>query len=96
METAQVEPEECAAEQHDYILSNNTSCYKINSILNIFQINNNEIGECFICMEENKILNIINHMNKNNNNKGHKLCSICYYSLKNKNICPFCRQQINY
>lgn len=95
METAQAEPEQCEAEQNDYILSKNNSYYKINSILNIFQLNNIEIGECLICMEENKKLNIINHINQINY-KGHKICSTCYYSLKNKNICPFCRQQINY
>lgn len=93
METAQVEPEQCEPDQHDHILSKNNSCYKINSILNIFQSNNSEIGECLICMEENKKLNIINHINQTNY-KGHKICSACYYSLKNKNICPFCRQQI--
>jgi hypothetical protein len=95
METAQADPEQGEPEQHDTILFKNNSCYKINSILHIFQSNNTETGECLICMEENKKLNIINHTNEINNKK-HKICTTCYYSLKNKNICPFCRQQINH
>ena len=50
--------------------------------------------ECAICLEINKKIILLPHVeNSNNNIQQHKMCQNCYKNLINDN-CPFCRCKI--
>jgi len=57
--------------------------------------NSFEIGNCTICMKENKVIHILQHINSISNNLSHKICIECYKSLENKDICPFCKEHLS-